>query len=203
MKVQLIAVVGGSGSGKSWLARQLQRRLGARAGTVSLDAFYRDRSALPPRERQRVNFDHPAAIDWPLVAEKLAAIKRGEDVGLPRYDFVTHTRLARARRWRPKPVVVVEGLWLLHRPQLRRLFSLSIYLDCPAAVRRERRIARDQRERGRTRASIVRQFRQQVAPMHNRFVAPQSRRADRVFTTAVTGVEIAGLIAKFQEVNKS
>jgi uridine kinase len=200
MIVQFIAITGGSGSGKSWLARRLQRRLGRRAGILALDDFYRDRSALPPRQRRAFNFDHPAAIDWPLFRRCLEAIRRGETVPLPRYDFATHARQSRPRIWRARPVVLLDGLWLLHRPALRRLCALSVFVDCPENVRFERRLARDQRERGRSRASVRRQWRAQVRPMHERFVAPQARRADVVLNEDVTAAVVAGLTARIRRV---
>ena len=184
MKVAIIAIVGGSGSGKTWLARQLQRRLGARAGRLSLDDFYRDRSHLPAGVRARINFDHPRAIDWPHFRQCLKKIKTCQAVALPRYDFVTHARRATPRRWQPKPVVLVDGLWLLRRPELRRLYTVSVFLDCPAKLQLARRLARDQRERGRSPASVRYQFRTQVAPMDKQFVAPQKRWAKWKFGPA-------------------
>lgn len=182
--VHLVAIVGGSGAGKTWLARRLKRRLGQEAGVLSLDDFYRDLSGLPLRQRARANFDHPDAIEWALFQECLEGIQRGEQVRLPRYDFATHTRRLRPRLWRPRRVVLVDGLWLLHRPDLRRRHSWSVFVDCPAALRLSRRLERDQHERGRSRASILRQFRRQVGPMHDRFVEPQKRWADLVVRPA-------------------
>jgi uridine kinase len=175
MKVQLIAITGGSGSGKTWLVNQLKRRLGRAAGRLSLDDFYRDLSGLPPARRDRVNFDDPGAIDWDLFRQCLNLIRRGETTRLPRYDFTTHTRHARPRVWRPKPVVLIDGLWLLHRPELRRIYSLTVFVECPEALRLTRRLARDAAERGRSRASGLRQWRRHVQPMHDRWVAPQSQ----------------------------
>lgn len=172
--VRLIALTGGSGSGKSWLARWLKRRLGPRAGLLSLDDFYRDLSTLTLRQRARVNFDHPDAIEWDLFHACLQRLRRGESVALPRYDFATHTRRPHPRQWRPRPIVLLDGLWLLHRPELRELYDASVFCECPAALRLERRLARDQRERGRSRASILRQFRAHVGPMHDKFVEPQA-----------------------------
>ncbi len=200
MIVQFIAITGGSGSGKSWLARRLKRRLGKRAGILALDDFYRDRSALPPRQRRAFNFDQPAAIDWPLFRRCLEAIRRGETVLLPRYDFATHARRSRPRIWHARPVVLLDGLWLLHRPALRRLYALSVFVDCPDDVRCERRLARDRRERGRSRASVLRQWRAHVQPMHERFVATQARRADVVLNAGLTRVAVAGLTAQIGRV---
>jgi uridine kinase len=166
------------------------------AGILSLDDFYRDLSGLSPRERARTNFDHPAAIEWHLFQDCLQRLQRGEVVALPRYDFTTHTRRARPRLWRPKPIVLLDGLWLLHRPALRRLYDLSVFCACPPEVRLARRLARDQRERGRSRASILRQFRMHVAPMHDRFVEPQARHAHWRTGPGITREELAIIMAK-------
>lgn len=188
MAVHLIAITGGSGSGKTWLARKLQRRLGRRAGLLSLDDFYRDLSALPPRERDRVNFDHPDAIDWDLFRDCLRKIRRGEPVRLPGYDFVTHTRKGRTRRWEPRPVLVIDGLWLLRDPGIRRLFAHTVFVECPEEVRLARCLVRDQAERGWSRAAIRRRWRAQVKPMHDAHVAPQASLAKMVVTPeSVTG----------------
>src|SRR4051812_10073274 len=113
---RLVAIVGGSGAGKSWLAAELQSRLGTRAGRLCLDDFYRDRSHLPVKRRARLNFDHPAAIDWAMFEEVLGQIQAGLPLEVPKYDFSVHTRCASLARWQSKPIVLVEGLWLLRRP---------------------------------------------------------------------------------------
>ncbi|MBI5818261.1 MAG: AAA family ATPase [Verrucomicrobia bacterium] len=199
MTVHLIAIVGGSGSGKTWLARRLRQRLGRNAGLISLDDFYRDLSALPRRERNRRNFDNPAAIEWKLFLQTLAQIKRGEPAVIPRYDFASHTRGLRPRLWKPKPVVLLEGLWLLRELRARRLYSLSIYLNAGSEMRLRRRMARDRKERGRSRASVLRQFREHVEPMHGRFVAPQSRYADIVLDSPVGSEALYKLAAMVEE----
>jgi uridine kinase len=176
----LVAIVGGSGSGKTWLAEQLHRELGKEVSRISLDDFYRDRSHLSLARRSRVNFDHPRSIDWNGVRTVLTACRRGQPVRAPRYDFSTHACLGWRPVWRPKRLVLVEGLWLLRAPAVRRLFDLRVYIDCPESLRFQRRLDRDGKERGRTRESIQEQFFGQVAPMHERFVAPQKRWADVV-----------------------
>lgn len=174
----LIAIVGGSGAGKSWLADQLQEMLGEMATRVSLDDFYQDRSHLAPGRRALINFDHPRAIDWLLLEQALSECLAGRTTQLPRYDFTRHVRHSVPKVLRPKPLILMDGLWLLHRRTLRRLFKLSIFIDCPASTRLRRRMARDQSVRGRCRASVQRQFQETVEPMNARYVAPQSRWAD-------------------------
>jgi len=193
MNVPIIAIAGGSGSGKTWLAQHLAEEFGAAAGRLSLDDFYRDRSQQAPEDRAQANFDHPDAIDWPEFRRSLMAIRRGEALELPVYDFSSHTRSAVTKAWKPCRLVLLDGLWLLHRVELRRLYSLGVFVDCPESLRRERRLARDQQERGRSAASIRAQFDGHVAPMHDRFVAPQVQHADLVVASPAPSPRLAEL----------
>ena len=192
----LVAIVGGSGAGKSWLADQLQSILGAKSGRISLDDFYRDRPGLTLARRARVNFDHPRAIDWPLLERVLRDCLARRTTRVPQYDFKTRARLLRSRILRPKPLILVEGLWLLRNPELRRLFGTSIYIDCPAKVRLIRRQARDSSIRGRSVESVRRCFRDVVEPMNTRFVTPQARRADVLLKTPITSADVRRVAAQ-------
>lgn len=174
----LVAIVGGSGAGKSWLAKKLQTALGPDAVHFSLDDFYHDRSHLHPEHRAKMNFDNPRAIDWRTVEKTLNDLRNGRETRLPRYNFKTHSRLTGENRLAPKPVVIMDGLWLLRRPSVRSAFELKIFIECPARTRRSRRLTRDLRSRGRTRASVLEQLRKTVEPMYVRFVAPQQKWAD-------------------------
>jgi uridine kinase len=176
----LVAIVGGSGAGKTWLAKKLRAALEPDAAHFSLDDFYRDCSRIRPERRAKINFDHPRTIDWPTMEKVLAELRAGRGAKLPRYDFKTHCRVRVKNTLAHKPVVLVDGLWLLHRRSLRRLFSLKIFIDCPARTRRGRRLLRDLRSRGRTRISILEQLKKTVEPMHVKFVAPQQKWADVV-----------------------
>jgi len=178
----VVAIVGGSSSGKTWLADKLQALFGPQAGRLSQDDFYRDRSHLSPARRAKLNFDHPRAIDWPGFESALRDLVAGHKTRVPDYDFATHSRRKKLKAIKPKPLFLVDGLWLLRRPSMRQLFHLSVYLDCPTQTRLKRRLARDLISRGRTRASVREQFWQTVEPMHLRYVVPQSRWADLVFT---------------------
>jgi uridine kinase len=186
----LVAIVGGSAAGKTWLADQLQSLLGNKAARLSLDDFYRDRSHLSPNRRARLNFDHPRAIDWPCVEQTFEDFLAGRPATVPSYDFATHSRKPDAHILPPKPVLLVDGLWLLHRRALRKLFALSIFVDCPASTRLSRRIARDVRARGRSSESVRRQFLETVEPMHQLHVAPQARWAHVCLCTPVKKAEL-------------
>ncbi len=191
--VCLVAVTGGSGSGKTWLADQLHRLLGRHTGRLSQDNFYRDWSHLPAAERHQVNFDHPDALDWARFADVLRTLRMGRDCLLPVYDFATHSRLPEAEYLPVRSVMIVDGLWLLHHPSIRRLFELSIFLHCGEEERLRRRIARDAAERGRTEASVVEQFHRTVEPMHREFVSPQAAHADLLMHHPCREMEILQL----------
>lgn len=192
-----MAITGCSGAGKSWLAGQLQERLGKEAGLLRLDDFYRDRSHLAAGRRRRVNFDHPRSIDWRLFEEVLEGARRGLPLQVPRYDFARHARTGRVR-WRPGGVVLVEGLWLLRRPSVRRQFALSIFIECGRELCLKRRLRRDAIERGRSRRSIRRQFEEHVAPMGERYVQPQARRADWVVQSPISSKVVDAIAGRIR-----
>lgn len=178
----LVAVCGGSCSGKSTLAATVLRRLGSDvACLLQFDAYYRDQSHLTPAERAEVNYDHPDSLDVELFASHLALLAEGSPVDCPVYDFATHTRLDETRRIGPAPVVVVDGILLLADDRLVPQFDMRIFRECPEEVRLDRRIERDVLQRGRTEASVRRQFAATVKPMHDRYVAPSAAHADVIF----------------------
>jgi uridine kinase len=172
----------------------LQTRLGKEAACLRLDDFYLDRAHLPLRRRERLNFDHPRSIDWAEFERVLAACQKGEPVQIPKYDFATHARLGKTEWWQPKRIILVEGLWLLRRPALRRLFAFKIYIKCPARLQWRRRLRRDIAERGRSVASVRHQFETRVRPMGKRYVEPHTRWADLVLGSPVDEEELQQLV---------
>jgi uridine kinase len=194
----LVAIVGGSGAGKSWLAKKLKAALHPDAAHISLDDFYRDCSRIHPERREKINFDHPRAIDWLTMEKVIADLHAGRGARLPRYDFKTHCRVREKNLLAHKSVVLVDGLWLLHRRSLRRAFGLKIFIDCPVRTRRGRRMLRDLRSRGRTRASILEQLKNTVEPMHTRFVAPQQKWADIVLRHKFGAAEVRRLVRELR-----
>jgi uridine kinase len=192
---QLIAVVGGSGSGKSWLAARLKDELGQDTALLSLDDFYHDLGHLPEAARDNVNFDDPGAIDWDALRTVLEQLERGESAQIPSYDFATHTRMPETREFPQTRFLVLDGLWLLHHVWLREKLSFSIFVDCPEDERMRRRIERDVMDRGRTEESVRRQFTDHVQPMHAMFVEPQRPWASRRVASPLTDPEHAELVA--------
>ena len=153
----VIAIAGGSGSGKSTLADALVSEIGSPLATVlTVDAYYRDLAHLSLTERERTNFDHPDALDLALFEQHVLALKRGQTIQQPCYDFETHCRQAQtvdiiSRKW-----IVVEGILVTATASLRGLYDQVVYVEADRTVRWQRRLQRDQRDRGRDEASIAR-----------------------------------------------
>lgn len=183
----IVGIIGGSGSGKSWLARRLVETLGPEnAGIVCQDSFYKDLSLFTPEERRAVNFDDPKALDWASFRKCLAHVASGRVGRIPRYNFTTHSRDQGELLIEPRRVIIFDGLWLLHRPALRRYFSLAVFIDAKEELCLERRVQRDCAERGRCEAEVKAWYGERVLPMQKRFVEPQRRHADLVLPAPVT-----------------
>lgn len=174
-----IGIAGGTGSGKTTVARNIVKRLALDAVTViQQDAYYRDLSELPAAQRDLLNFDHPDSIEYELFAEHVKRLKAGDEVDQPVYDFTNHTRTEETTRVVPRDVVIAEGILLFHYPDLREILDIKIFVDTPADIRLLRRIRRDIRDRGRTLESVTEQYVKTVRPMHEEFVEPSKRWAD-------------------------
>ena len=179
----VLGVAGGSGAGKTTVVRRIVEGVEAEGGEVVVihhDAYYRDFSHLPPEERDRVNFDHPDALENDLLARHLDRLREGRSVRAPSYDFATRTREEAARRVPATPVVIVEGILILAEPEVRRRLDVKIYVDTDADLRFIRRLRRDLQERGRTLESVIDQYTETVRPMHLEFVEPSKRYADLI-----------------------
>lgn len=175
----VIGLAGGTGSGKTTVARNLLRRLELDWITIlQQDAYYRDLADLAPAQRATRNFDHPNSIEIELFTAHLETLKKGRAVERPVYDFRQHVRTGETVRIEPRDVILVEGILLFHYPEVRELLDVKIYVDTPADIRLLRRIDRDIRERGRTLESVREQYVSTVRPMHEEFVEPSKRFAD-------------------------
>lgn len=180
----MIAVSGGSGSGKTTLVGRLVGSVTSDTArdhlvqVLHLDHYYRDLSHMNPEERDRQNFDHPQAFDTDLLRKHLTALRHGDGIDRPTYDFASHTRRPETVRLNPAPVIVLDGILALHWAEVRDLLDLKIYVDVSDDVRFIRRLRRDINERGRTVEGVITQYLASVKTMHDAFVAPQRYVAD-------------------------
>jgi uridine kinase len=177
---RIVAITGGSGAGKTTLARALARRLGAGAVVVAEDDYYRCASTIRDFDAATYNFDAPDAKEHELLRAHLALAKSGQAFDKPVYDLVTHRRKPDVERIAHADVVIVEGIHLLADAALRKLFDVKVYVDADEALRLGRRMIRDVEARGRTPRMVLTQFFSTVRPMHARYVEPQRAHADLV-----------------------
>jgi uridine kinase len=175
----ILGIAGGSGSGKSTVARNVIKALGAGSMcAIDMDGYYRNFAHLPFDERKAVNWDHPDAFDWDLLIDHLGRLRRREPIDKPLYDFVTHTRRAETLRIEPTDVVVVDGILLFADPRVRDQCDVKVFVDADADIRLIRRIKRDMAKRGRPLEEILEQYLTTVQPMHLQFVETSKRYAD-------------------------
>jgi len=185
----IIGIAGGTGSGKSALARALARQIPASVLVLNQDSYYKSQGHLSRKERDLVNYDIPIAVDHDLLLEHVQRLVKGEEVEKPRYSFVTHTRSARGETVKAGGLVIVEGLFALWDARLSPLMSLKIFVDASPDVRLVRRLKRDIEARGRTVVSVLTQYLDSVRPMHQQYVEPQRVHADLIVDTTDTPLE--------------
>ena len=177
--VTTLGVAGGTGSGKTSVARTILEMVGpSRIAFLVQDAYYRDIEWRSEEQLRSHNFDHPDSLDTELLVDHLRLLRSGRDVEAPVYDFVVHRRRPERRRVEARPVVLVEGILLFNEPRLRELLDFKIYVDTDADVRLVRRLQRDLTERGRSVEDVLRQYLSTVRPMHLEFIEPSKRWAD-------------------------
>ena len=177
----IIGIAGGTGSGKTTVARAIYDRVGRdRIEWISHDSYYRNFDALSPEERHKINFDHPDSLETELLTRHLDVLSKGSSVDVPVYDFATHSRKSETQRVEPRKVVIVEGILVLAEPELRRRIDIKLFVDTPADIRFVRRLSRDIESRGRSLSSVVQQYLTTVRPMHEEFVEPSKRYADLI-----------------------
>ncbi|HEY6220295.1 MAG TPA: uridine kinase [Gemmatimonadaceae bacterium] len=175
----IIGVAGGSGSGKSTVARNVGRALGAGSMVaIDMDGYYRNFAHLPIEERRAINWDHPDAFDWDLFIDHLRHLSAREAIDKPLYDFVTHTRRSETQRVESSDVILVDGILLFVDERVRDLCDVKVFVDADADTRLIRRIRRDMAKRGRPLDEILEQYLTSVQPMHLQFVEPSKRYAD-------------------------
>jgi len=175
----VIAIAGGSGSGKTTVAQVILQRVGPdQISFLQHDAYYKDLNGLPPVQRAEVNFDHPNSLESELLIQHIKQLKNGQLVEVPIYDFAIHSRTNRTYTVQARSVILVEGILLFAEPALRELFDVKLFVDTDSDIRFIRRLQRDIAERGRTTDSVIHQYMTTVRPMHLEFVEPSKRYAD-------------------------
>ena len=176
--IMMIGIAGGTGSGKTTLAQRLCNAFGDSVCLIRHDSYYKRHDDLTYEERTKLNYDEPAAFDTDLMKEHLAALKRGESIDCPVYDYTVHNRSNEVQHIEPKKVIIVEGILIFADEEVCDLFDVKIFVDTDADVRILRRIRRDVSKRGRSLESVMNQYLTTVKPMHEKYVEPTKRRAD-------------------------
>lgn len=177
----IIGIAGGTGSGKSTVVSKIISSLPAgEVAVMPQDNYYRDSSHIPPEERQNINFDEPASIEWPLLEQHLAELKAGHSIDMPTYSYLTCTRRPETIRVEPRDVIIVEGILVLSQPELRDMMDVKVFVDADADERLIRVIARDCISRGRTPQMVIDRYQDVLKPMHEQYIAPSKRYADLI-----------------------
>jgi uridine kinase len=177
----IIGIAGGTGSGKTTVARAIYDRVGKdRIEWISHDSYYRNFEALTPEQRHHINFDHPDSLETELLARHLDVLCKGAAVEVPIYEFAAYARKAETQRVEPRRVIIVEGILVLGEPELRKRIHIKLFVDTPADIRFMRRLVRDIKTRDRSMESVIEQYMTTVRPMHEEFVEPSKRYADLI-----------------------
>lgn len=175
----VIGITGGTGSGKSTIAKEIYKKFDESCiAMIEQDSYYKDQSELSFEERVKTNYDHPDAFDTTLLIEQLNKLINGEPIDKPIYDFEIHNRKSETARVEASEIIIVEGIMVLEDTKLRELLDIKIYVDTDADVRIIRRLIRDINERGRTVDSVINQYLNVVRPMHMQFIETTKRYAD-------------------------
>jgi len=181
MEPLLIGIAGGTGSGKTTVARRIYESLkGVNVVVIQQDAYYIDLSHLPLEERKKINFDHPSAFDSDLLIKHLQKLTRGQEIEKPIYSFTDYTRKEETEKVLPRDIIILEGILVLEEEKIRNSLDIKIYVDADEDERFIRRLVRDTKERGRSMESVIEQYLTIVKPMFLQFVEPSKRYADIV-----------------------
>lgn len=199
-----IGVYGGTGSGKTTIVSKIVSEFPTNEiQVISQDSYYKDTSHLTFDERCALNFDHPDAIDFPLLYQHVNSLKNGENIEQPVYSFETHNRTKETVTVVPKKILIIEGILILNYPKLRSLFDLKIFIDADSDMRMERRVSRDISERGRTPEEVLNRYLNTLKPMHKQFIEPMKVHADITLENHQnTPLNLSELIDKIKTLSK-
>lgn len=194
----MIGIAGGSGSGKSTFTNRLKKEFGDQVTVIYHDNYYKSNDGVPFEIRMKENYDHPDAFETDLLIRHLKALRRGETIQCPVYDYAQHNRTDRTIELNPSRIIIVEGILVLENPELRSLFDIKIYVEADADERIIRRIIRDVKERGRHVEDISEQYLTTVKPMHYLYVEPTKAMADIVINSGMNDVAFDLMKTKIQ-----
>lgn len=194
----IIGIAGGTGSGKTTVVRKLIERLPkGEVVVIPQDSYYKDSSHVPVEERQNINFDHPDAFEWPLLAKHIELLKKGQAVEQPIYDYITSSRLKETVHVEPKEIIIVEGIMALRDYHLRQQMDLKIFVDADADDRLIRVAKRDIVERGRTIEAVMERYQRVLKPMHEQFIETCKRYADVIIPQGGHNNAAINMLVKF------
>lgn len=198
----VIGIAGGTGSGKTTVVKKIIERLPpGEVAILSQDSYYRDSSHLPMEERQKINFDHPSAIEFDLLVDHIKRLKAGHSVQEPIYSYLTCTRSSETREIQPKAVIIVEGILVLFPASLRNEMGLKVFVDCDSDVRLSRVIQRDIIERGRNVEMVLNRYAETVRPSHIQFIEPTKQFADIIVPEGGNNLVAINILTHFIQQN--
>ncbi len=199
-KITIIGIAGGTGSGKTTVVAKIVKALPKDSVVVvPLDSYYNDTSSLTAEERRAINFDHPNAFDWKLLIKHVNELRNGRPVEQPTYSYILSNRLPETVHVEPRPVIILEGIMVLHEKRLRDMMDLKIYVDCDSDERLIRNIKRDTIDRGRTVTMVMDRYQQVLKPMHEQFIAPTKRYADLIIPEGGNNVKGIKILIEYVE----
>ena len=184
----VIGVAGGTGSGKSTFTNRIKQEFGEQIAVVYHDNYYKSRDGIPFEDREKINYDHPEALETDLLVEHIKMLKAGQSIDCPVYDYSQHIRSKETVRIEPRKVILIEGILVLQDPELRGLLDIKIYVEADADERIMRRAIRDMKERGRDLEGIFEQYVTTVKLMHYLYVEPTKAIADIVINSGMNDV---------------
>jgi len=192
----VIGIAGGTGAGKTTIARLITQDVGDSVTRIPLDNYYEDLSHLALEEREDVNYDHPSAFEWDLLRMQLSTLLEGQPIEMPTYDFEIHNRTDETIRVEPTDVIILEGIFSLYDDEINEMLDLRLYVETDADVRIIRRIQRDVIERDRDLEGVIEQYLSTVKPMHEQFVEPSKKHADIIVPEGANSVAVDLLAEK-------
>jgi uridine kinase len=196
----VIGIAGGTGSGKTTVVNKIIKSLPAgEVAVIPQDSYYKDSSHIPPEERSKINFDEPASIEWTLLRHHLDELRKGHDIEMPTYSYLTCTRQPETVHIEPRDIVIVEGILVLTQPELCDIMDVKVFVDADADDRLIRVIARDCIERGRTPQMVIDRYQRVLKPMHELYIAPSKKYADLIIPQGGNNTVAINLITDYIE----